>query len=30
MTAFLHEVPLRPAILSELSRLERAVLPGDP
>jgi PTS system nitrogen regulatory IIA component len=30
LTAFLHEVPLRPAILSELSRLERAVLSGNP
>lgn len=30
LTAFLHEVPLRPAVLSELSRLEKAVLPGGP
>ncbi len=30
LTSFLHEVPLRPAILSELSRLEKAVLPGEP
>ncbi len=30
LTTFLHEVPLRAGILSELTRLEKAVLQGNP